>query len=287
MTRHQRLEFTAAICATCLLLPTATFATSISFGGSYSYSMGADGGGFSVAPIIVDSDEPVSFPGIDTRFEGRFGSIATLKMFGAAAPGVLKGFVETTADVRGSSALNGAANANVGSLDVGFIDTLLFDSDTLPFGTPVTYEYHATLHSTLSLVGSPNCAPGAPVAGSVDLLAMGGLATVGKSACGPAMPDTQSLMTLIHTTVGAEFVINGRLRIAAGAGADVGGQLYSSSTVEASNTATFFLIPVTQGVTFTSASGASYAAPSTVPEPATFLFLVAGAIVVFTSRRCL
>lgn len=285
MTRQRRMHYTAAICVTLLTLPAATSATPISYGGSYSYSIGVDGQGASVPPRIVDSIEPVSFPGLDLVANGRFGSVATLEMNGTAGPGLLKGFVEVTADTRGTTPLtNGAANAN-GMLEIGFIDTLRAGSDTLAFGTPVTFEYHATLHSTLSMVGTPNCTPGAQTPGTITLFAMGGVYSVGKSACGPAMPDNQSLMALIHTTVGAEFVIDGRLRMIMGAGADVGGQRYSSATGNAANTANFFLIPVTPGATFTSASGGTYAAPAAVPEPATFLFVTAGLIGVAVRRR--
>lgn len=265
------------------LFPAIASATPFGVGASYSYSIGADLQGISVAPQ-VDADGAVSI--MYQNFVGSFGSVATLDITGSAMPGLLKGFVETTADVTAWTDTRSSASAT-GYVELGFFDTIKVTSNTLPLGTPAKFEYKASLHSSLSVTGNPNCSPGAPVpnGGFIDLLIMSGTLSVGKTVCGAAMPATQPLTTLIDTVVGGEFVIDGRLRLFVGAGAEPTGNLYSAVTANAANTANFALVSLTPGVGSESASGASYTDVTTVPEAGSVLLVALGALSVFAAAR--
>ena len=204
-----------------------------------------------------------------------------LEMRGTAAHGELKAFVRASGDATGASS-GGSASAS-GLVEVGFFDTLIVGHETLSVGAPVTFEYTGRLHSTLSHVGPPNCGPGATVQ-FIDLLIMTGAHSVGKTACGDPMPDHQFVSQLLHALVGDEIVIAGRMRVRVAAEASVGGVTFSSATGDAASTANFLVTPITPGATFRSLSGASYAAPAVVPEPAGVLLLGAGLLAAVRRR---
>lgn len=265
------------------LFPAIASATPFGVGASYSYSIGADLHGISVAPQ-TDADGAVSI--VYPQFLGAFGSVATLDITGSATPGLLKGFVETTADVTGWTDTRSSASAT-GFVELGFFDTIKVTSNALALGTPAKFEYKASLHSSLAVIGNPNCSPGSPVphGGFIDLLIMSGTLSVGKTVCGAAMPVTQPLTTIIDTVVGGEFVIDGRIRLFVGAGAEPTGNLYSAVTANAANTANFTLVSLTPGVGSESASGASYTGVTTVPEGGSLLLVGLGALSVFAAAR--
>jgi hypothetical protein len=288
----RRFKITVALLCVAVLSLTADRASAdpigYSAGAYYLYSIGADLGGISVPPTVINTtDVDFTFPTIDRVMTGGSGAQSTLLMTGSVAPGVLKGFVDTTADVRGSVSTGRPPSASaVGYLDLGFRETFTVHSETLAPGSPVLVAYEAELHSTLSLVGAPACFPGTPVpnGGFVDLLIMGNTLRVGKEACGDPMPNTQLLNTILATTVGAELVVDGRIRIMVGAFAE-GSNAYSAAVGDAANTGNFFVTPITAGVTLTSASGGSYARAAAVPEPGSAALLALGLMTALGARN--
>ena len=120
----------------------------------------------------------------------------------------------------------------------------------------------------------------------VDLLLFSGREQVGKTACGPPMPDTQLLTGTFTAVIGDPVSIAARLRIRVGAGAGPNVDLYSMATGNAANTANFYISALTPGVTFTTASGATYESqPQVVPEPSSLVFVASGVLGMCVHRR--
>jgi len=278
------------------MLATAANATATPFtlGGSYQYGVSADGQGF--GPVHQDlgpvSQDILELPTVAVPFEGRYGSTASVAMSGSVTAGTLHGLAADSADVRLGNELAGTIGANGHvDLELYFTDTLTFHSDTLAAGAPIEYTAEYVLDSffTTDADGGSLCRAGAPI-GQISLdnmLALGGVLLVNT----PCDVNTHLVSTLAESSVvGADALVSERLRIHTDA-RNQPGIPYEAIGANAANTAHLFITVNTPGVTFTSASGGTYAlpqdttpGPALVPEPAT-LTLVGGGVLALVARR--
>ena len=167
---------------------------------------------------------------------------------------------------------------------IEFIDYLQFTSSTLPIGTSVDFLVSAELHDTISVSGPDNCASG-PAAKVV--LTVSGL-TFSDSSCNPISSAARTQSIVQHAVTVAPGTPDGGLpTLEAVLSMEIGaGTVFGSTatTIDASNTALIFIQVLTPGVTFQSASGASYA-QTAVPEPATLGLFVTGLLGLALSLR--
>lgn len=179
--------------------------------------------------------------------------------------------------------------ATEADVDVFFSDSLTFVSSTSPSGTPVDYLITATLNDSFNFtptdpyVASNSCDPIHQSISSV-------VETVGILADSPCnIRSTQTTSASFTSTVGAQVGLNAILEIFARADTALvlNGVLYSSPvdmvTLDAGHTATVTVQVLTPGVSFVSASGATYSAAA-VPEPAT-AWLTLGVLITLACRR--
>jgi hypothetical protein len=292
---HKGLLLICSIAAS-MATPSAAGAAEILFTGySYQFAQTADGQtGLLSGGIQTVSSESTSLatPTVDHTFTGPAGSVSHIEMMGSAVltselEWELKGFALATAESNTSIFTQGARGTVI--LEIGFFDRFTVGSTSLAAGTPIQFEYVGLLHSTLDFVGTPDCSFNPPISGDgfIDLRITSTGASVGKSVCGGAGPDTQMVSQVINTRVGDELELVNlmRLRVVAVAGSP--GDLFQSSTADAANTGRFYINPITPGVTLTSASGALYAAPATTPapEPGTLGLLALGISAAIAKRR--
>ncbi len=163
--------------------------------------------------------------------------------------------------------------ANTGSPGAGggsgfgvWSDTITITSDTLPFGTPVSFLATDVLHRTID---SMIIEDGNSVVASADLEGPLGL-SLKDSLSSPN--GTGSVSTIYNTTIGATFTISSRLDVSAGVTV-TNPPFNGSATVNAGNTALFEFEPLTAGASYTTASGVQF-----VPEPASMWLICCGII---------
>lgn len=149
-----------------------------------------------------------------------------------------------------------SAQAGAGA---SFNDTLLIQSNTLTFGTPVQLRFEAALSA--SITPCPN-------GSNAGAYAFGQLSSGSfiQDHC-VAANDVHQPISFVSTTVGAELQIFATLNVFAGAGGAGG-----TATADAANTLRFFVTPLGD-FSFTSASGNTYQRISSAPEPASLLLL--------------
>lgn len=179
-----------------------------------------------------------------------------------ADPGSLHAMATATAPNPSPGNASGYATAE-------FSDCVLVTSDTLPQGTPV--QLQVTTHLDYSLTGVlPATHPNSPSAninnawelkpgslngipGTSDTLTFSTMETYGQ----PQQPNDFSFV--YNTSVGQLFCVAGYLY---GQVAAYGGNGPETLTADASNTATFNLVPITPGASYVTGDGVTY-----VPEP--------------------
>ena len=188
----------------------------------------------------------------------------------------------TMGDLRSSTLPNGSASAYA-IVSQSFVDELVFESDTLPKGTPVSYNFEMRLFGEFALQGweHPDCSPSSPVVfGGYAILVAHGL-SLGMSFCTGGHPLATSIQTY-SGVIGEVTPLSARMEVGSIAGACKGISCppdtlipYQRQIIDASHTAAFVITVNTPGVTFRSGSGATYTAdvPTSAPEPASLLLL--------------
>lgn len=146
-------------------------------------------------------------------------------------------------------------------------DTLTITSNTLAPGTPVMFQ--ATIEFHRAITGSGLGVVNALVSGPFGL-------SISDSRATPNAQ--QSATTVVHTTVGSQISIFSTLSVNA-SGSVAPGQA-SGGSVDAFNTSTFTLTPITPGASYSTASGVLF-----VPEPSTCVLGVVALVALISCGR--
>ena len=145
-----------------------------------------------------------------------------------------------------------SATENTGVFDVDWYDTLTIGG--LPSGTPVSLMIVAALDSSISAPSAASYAYSQFELSSTEAQA---------TNTGGASNGSISQSAIVQTTSGANLSLVAALYGIAQVNNLTQGE---SATVDASDTANFYIVVLTPGATYTSASGLSY--QQAVPEPA-------------------
>jgi hypothetical protein len=165
-------------------------------------------------------------------------------------------------NISGTCATCGSETENTGTFNVDWYDTI--NVGGLPSGTPVDLEITVVLDSAITAPSAQSNA-----SSFLDL----GAAQDQVSQVGGDTPGSVIQSTMVDTTSGANLALVAQL---SGFAEVVLNQASSETAiVDASDTANFYIMVLTPGASYTSASGLIYAA--TTPEPAS-LSLMAGAL---------
>ncbi len=194
-------------------------------------------------------------------------SLADAMYEGEATFGLLRGRAE-------AGAIAGTAFAQ---LVLRWDDDFRIISSTLPFGSPVDFRYTLTLES--GLFSNQSCdgvsPPGPAIASAVGRNGAAGI--ISHRACGPS--DPESVVTLIHTTVGALLNLSGSLSVGASVGSSAFFRPHNVASADAFDTAHFYVDPVESSFSYLTSSRVTYFTPTqsnSVPEPATLALLAFG-----------
>jgi hypothetical protein len=165
----------------------------------------------------------------------------------------LHGF--STATLSGQCTTCPLFTENGGVFNPVWYDTLTIGG--LPNGTPVDILLTDVLHSTLTPGGSGNSP-------TVSTEAQLGNQSVQLFNIGGSSNGTLSQSATIHTVSGATLSFN----------EDLDGEIsvsnlfsFQTGSVDASNTSNAYITVLTAGANYTSASGLTYDAPASTPEP--------------------
>jgi hypothetical protein len=145
-------------------------------------------------------------------------------------------------------------------------DTITITSDTLQSGTPVSFLATILLHRTIT--GAPPATASAFVNGPFGLSLTDSLASPNA---------TESVSTIISTTIGQVLTATSTLTLSAGGGGIAPFGMSGSAFAE--NTAVFHLVPITPGASYSTASGVTF-----VPEPASVWGMLSGIALLGLSR---
>ena len=199
-------------------------------------------------------------------------------------PDNLHAYASTTASIlRPDNGVNiGWLSRGYVRLDVTSSDTLRFASDVLAAGSDVTFSITGILDSKISTTKAfcgdgPNAWAGLTISAAGSTFAPG---TFYHSSCGNGS-DRMAKTATFHSTVGADISLAARLQLVSDSVVQKPNSGSYTTTVDASNTALILVRVLTPGVTFSSASGATYAAP----EPGMFLPLAVGLALLRRIRR--
>jgi hypothetical protein len=175
--------------------------------------------------------------------------------------GAVHGFV--TVD----SLSSGPAGGSTASAQGQWNDTITITSNTLASGTPVSFQATVTLHRTIS--GALPAQANASITGPFGLSLIDSLSSPNA---------TQSVSTVVNTTVGSSLSATSTMTLSAGASGIAPFDL--SASIMAENTAVFSFVPITPGASYSTGSGVVF-----VPEPMSALMMVCGAVVLASKRR--
>lgn len=188
---------------------------------------------------------------------------------------------------------------NVGASGIGqaeFQDTFTVQSSTLPKNALVDAQVSMGFDATLQngdLTVAAFISHADTTTGSFEYLQTAGLYQTNYPAT-EAISQTQS--QTVQLNVGETYVFGGWVSVdAAVPYGSCAGAIFpadkcgsQSSFADASNTANFFLDPLTQDISFNFASGHDYSTPTTnpVPEPESYAMLLTGlGLLAFSLRR--
>jgi hypothetical protein len=233
-----------------------------------SYDSGQQSSG-TATPTLIVTDNTVSSSATGTaRVSAEFGH---LHGFGSAKIATLRAFGDANATATGNAAWS---------------DVITVTSNDLEPGTFVEFMATMTLHDTIE--GSGDVA----LQGNVSASVFGGNfdLAIADSLTSPTTRHTVSQTFLIP--VGAQREIDASLSFIAYATYFGGTPASGEVDVNAANTADFSLIPLTPGVSYTTASGARYdpvdAAAAPLPSPlaaGVVLLISCSAIAALRSRQ--
>jgi hypothetical protein len=208
------------------------------------------------------------------------GAHASLTM----ANGTLHAQADAFGSATGDSSVQKENAGGSGSFSGIWMDTIFIIG--LPMGTPVDLLVTNTLDSFTELSVTPDTSNFAYV---TSILSMNDL-TVGFGGKSSELDNSNdaadgmlSTSFIYHTLVGDSLQLQHQLLGAAEVGTLFQARS-SSATVDALNTSDAFISVLTPGASYTTASGVSYAAPSSVPEPAG-LWLAGTALVAIGLKR--
>jgi hypothetical protein len=156
-------------------------------------------------------------------------------------------------------------------------DTITPTSDSLPFGTPVQFRFRTWSEGSFDLFGS--------ICQDTNILGVGGgevrVAGPGGNADALGCPNggnfTRTSYRDYTLYIGQPYTFTWTLQESAGSGIGIYTHgLSRGSILHGQHTDFNEIDPLTNGVEFTSASGALYRGPSAVPEPSALLLLATG-----------
>ena len=148
-----------------------------------------------------------------------------------------------------------------GGQDVVFYDTLTATSSTLPSGTPVSFVVTCIYSGYVQYGASfTDGADGSSGEASASVQASG---IAGQPGSVGPINGTNILSTMVTTRVGSSFELYGSLEADGSAGNGDGHSFEGFST--ASIASQTYVTPLTSGVSYTTASGATY--PAQLPAP--------------------
>jgi hypothetical protein len=203
---------------------------------------------------------------LSSAIDGQSGARSLLQT-GGSVPGTPVGSI-VDVNVLGASILSSSTGQ--------FTDTFTLVLPNAPANTMIMFS----VLSVLSAGTTVNDCSHASARADSNLLvetpigaALGGsFATVGACGIGPSVPPGPAFLS---APVGSTLVLDGQFRISVSAGTSGStGVTLSDSSVEAGNTAHYYLDVLTPGASAVTGSGVDYSSP--VPEPSTALLAALG-----------
>ena len=114
------------------------------------------------------------------------------------------------------------------------------------------------------------------------------LSVLTDSACSGTAPPQQTATGVLTVTAGSSRTLDFSLELGSTMYVIVGQAEFAQAFADASNTATFWLDPITPGSSYTASSGNTYFTPTaTAPEPAAFVLFAPALFMLYRrSRLC-
>jgi hypothetical protein len=203
---------------------------------------------------------------------------ASAETSGTVTYGQITGFVTGSASEAnpGPAGIDSTSTSGQGTFIGQWQDTLTITSSSLQAGTPVTLDFTLLTNASLSCTG-----PSGTVEATATFEANLSVEQLSDNTCNTPFQQSQQMTFL--TAVGDTVSVSGQLNLfASGEGAN---GVTSTGTADPPQSS-FFIDSLTAGVSYSSASGQTYFTPaSTVPEPASFLWLGIVLTGILTPRR--
>jgi hypothetical protein len=216
---------------------------------------------------------------------------ATALLYGdAAAYDAIHAYAESLVSMENNPG-NGFVGGNAFS-NLGFrvTDTVRFASESLGGGSPVQFTLTAELHSVIAATSPGGCNPstGYQPSGTARLVT-----TQVNQLYSPLIHDTcgkgaelMSVSNILLSEVNGAYTFETLLELFSSASVGANADAEARTTIDARTTARLYIDVLTPGVTFTADSNATYTRdPTSVPEPTTWVMVMAGAICVMLGRR--
>jgi hypothetical protein len=222
---------------------------------------------------------------------------ANALLYGDATADTLHAFARSDASILTTGAFGNLSASGFSNFGFTVRDSWLFSSTEIAPGTPVDFELIATLHSTVAASSPGICSRpiglGYAPTGQAQLVTTfvdGGFPQLYSplihDTCGRGA-DLMTATAQFTAALGEPLKIQTLFELFSSAGVFTNHDAGNSTTVDGRSTARLYVKVLTPGVTFSAASGASYALPTAVPEPGTLTLAMLGVFGVASLRRAL